>query len=194
MSKKDRQKVSILVVLLGVLGLTLVLAYRMNKPASTAAVQSPETKPAPSAQTATDAKIRLDELENQEAADAGRTNVFQYRETRGAPGSSVPGSSGIAPPPPPAPVVPTPAPGPIRPTVTPTPGPPPIPLKYQGFAVVSSPTPKLTAFLQDDSQRHFNVTVGEVLLGRYRIATITDTSIEIEDLQFSRRQVLPLQK
>ncbi len=62
MSKKDRQKVSILVVLLGVLGLTLVLAYRMNKPASTAAVQSPETKPAPSAQTATDAKIRLDEL------------------------------------------------------------------------------------------------------------------------------------
>ncbi|PYS24604.1 MAG: hypothetical protein DMG11_24210 [Acidobacteria bacterium] len=182
MSKKDRQKVSILVVLLGVLGLTLVLAYRMNKPASTAAVQSPETKPAPSAQTATDAKIRLDELENQEAADAGRTNVFQYRETRGAPGSSVPGSSGIAPPPPPAPVVPTPAPGPIRPTVT------------QGFAVVSSPTPKLTAFLQDDSQRHFNVTVGEVLLGRYRIATITDTSIEIEDLQFNRRQVLPLQK
>jgi len=192
MSKKDRQKVSILVVLLGVLGLTLVLAYRMNKPASTAAVQSPETNPAPSAQTATDAKIRLDELENQEAADAGRTNVFQYRETRGAPGSSVPGSSGIAPPPPPAPVVPTPAPGPIRPTVTP--GPPPIPLKYQGFAVVSSPTPKLTAFLQDDSQRHFNVTVGEVLLGRYRIATITDTSIEIEDLQFNRRQVLPLQK
>jgi len=192
MSKKDRQKVSILVVLLGVLGLTLVLAYRMNKPASTAAVQSPETKPAPSAQTATDAKIRLDELENQEAADAGRTNVFQYREGRGAPGSSVPGSSGIAPPPPPAPVVPTPAPGPIRPTVTP--GPPPIPLKYQGFAVVSSPTPKLTAFLQDDSQRHFNVTVGEVLLGRYRIATITDTSIEVEHLQFSRRQVLPLQK
>ena len=192
MSKKDRQKVSILVVLLGVLGLTLVLAYRMNKPASTAAVQSPETKPAPSAQTATDAKIRLDVLENQEAADAGRTNVFQYRETRGAPGSSVPGSSGIAPPPPPAPVVPTPAPGPPRQVVPP--GPPPIPLKYQGFAVVSSPTPKLTAFLQDDSQRHFNVTVGEVLLGRYRIATITDTSIEIEDLQFSRRQVLPLQK
>jgi len=193
MSKKDRQKVSILVVLLGVLGLTLVLAYRMNKPASTAAVQSPETKPAPSAQTATDAKIRLDELENQEAADAGRTNVFQYRETRGAPGSSVPGSSGIAPPPPPAPVVQTPAPGPPRPVVPP-PGPPPIPLKNQGFAVVSSPTPKLTAFLQDDSQRHFNVTVGEVLLGRYRIATITDTSIEIEDLQFNRRQVLPLQK
>ncbi len=193
MSKKDRQKVSILVVLLGVLGLTLVLAYRMNKPASTAAVQSPETKPAPSAQTATDAKIRLDELENQEAADAGRTNVFQYREGRGAPGSSVPGSSGIAPPPPPAPVVQTPAPGPPRPVVPP-PGPPPIPLKYQGFAVVSSPTPKLTAFLQDDSQRHFNVTVGEVLLGRYRIATITDTSIEIEDLQFNRRQVLPLQK
>ena len=192
MSKKDRQKVSILVVLLGVLGLTLVLAYRMNKPASTAAVQSPETKPAPSAQTATDAKIRLDVLENQEAADAGRTNVFQYRETRGAPGSSVPGSSGIAPPPPPAPVVPTPAPGPPRQVVPP--GPPPIPLMYQGFAVVSSPTPKLTAFLQDDSQRHFNVTVGEVLLGRYRIATITDTSIEIEDLQFSRRQVLPLQK
>ncbi|HYR87241.1 MAG TPA: hypothetical protein VE422_24375 [Terriglobia bacterium] len=191
MSKRDRQKLSILVVLLAVLGLTLVLAYRMNRPASTAAVQSTETKAAPSLQTATDAKIRLDLLENPEASDAGRTNVFQYREGRSAPGNSLPGSRDIAPPPPPAPVAPTPPVAPLRPA---PPAVPSIPLKYQGFAVVSSPTPKLTAFVQDDLQRHFNVTVGEILLGRYRIATITDTSIEVEDLQFNRRQVLPLQK
>ena len=44
MTKQDRQKFSILIVLLGVLGVTVVFAYRMNEPQTTAAVQVPETK------------------------------------------------------------------------------------------------------------------------------------------------------
>ena len=36
MSKQDRQKLSILAVLLGVLGLTLLLGYRLNQPSTTA--------------------------------------------------------------------------------------------------------------------------------------------------------------
>jgi hypothetical protein len=191
---KDRQKLSILVVLLGVLGLTLVLAYRMNRPASTAAVQSPETKITVNPPTDSEARIRLDLVENPEPPDAGRTNVFRYREGHAAAETSIPGARGGNPQPslpPPSVVTPPPSQVVSRP---PVPGPPPIPLKYQGFAVVNSPTPRFTAFLQDDSQRHFNVSVGEVLLGRYRIAAITDTFVDIEDLQFNRRQVLPLQK
>jgi hypothetical protein len=38
------------------------------------------------------------------------------------------------------------------------------------------------------------VTAGEVLMGRFRILGITDKSVEIEDLDYSRRQTLPLIK
>jgi len=64
-------------------------------------------------------------------------------------------------------------------------------LKYQGFAASSGQG--MTAFVSDDS-RHYNVTVGEVLMGRYRIVSISDKSIEIEDLEYNRRQTLPLLK
>ena len=44
MTKQDRQKLSILIVLVAVLGLTVVLGYRMNQPDTTNAVQAPVTK------------------------------------------------------------------------------------------------------------------------------------------------------
>ena len=50
----------------------------------------------------------------------------------------------------------------------------------------------LTAFITDDSSQHYNVTVGEILMGRYRIAQISEKSIEIEDLQNDRRQTFSL--
>jgi hypothetical protein len=53
----------------------------------------------------------------------------------------------------------------------------------------------LTAFLTDESGvKHYNVSAGEVLMGRYRITQITDKSVEVEDIQFNRRQTLALQK
>jgi hypothetical protein len=53
----------------------------------------------------------------------------------------------------------------------------------------------LTAFITDDAtSRHFNVSAGEVLMGRYRITQITDKIVEVEDLQHQRRQTLALQK
>ncbi len=186
MTTQDRQRLRIFLVLIVVLGLTLVLGYRMNRPPTTAAVQSPETKPAAKAPTASDARIRLDIVEDPETAgEIGQKNLFQYRERRPAPVPQTlpPGSQASAPPPvitPPVPIVPA---GP--------PPPPPIPLKFTGFAIVNS---SLTAFLADDSSRHFNVTAGEVLMGRYRITQITDRAVEVEDLQYNRRQMLALQK
>jgi hypothetical protein len=54
----------------------------------------------------------------------------------------------------------------------------------------------LTGFLNGRvrSEALHNVSAGEVLMGRYRITQITDKALEIEDLQFNRRQMLALQK
>jgi hypothetical protein len=190
MSRRDRQRLSIFFVLIVVLALTLVLGYRMNSPAPASAVQSPETKPATKAPTANDARIRLDIVENPDTAqDIGQKNLFQYGERRvpSRPGPDRPPQEVKPPVPPvtqPVPVVPQ--------TPPPPPPPPPIPLKFTGFAVLNS---SLTAFLTDDAGlRHYNVSTGEVLMGRYRITQISDKTVEVEDLQLSRRQSLPLQK
>jgi hypothetical protein len=183
---KDRQKLGIFIVLLAVLGLIL-LGYRMNQPAVTAAVQTPEPKTSAKPLAPNDARIRLDLVENpQEADDIGKKNVFQYRQAPPPPPPK-PGSASNTPPPV------TVAATPVAPRPPQPPPPPAIPLKYQGFAVMSTPGSSLTAFLADDS-RHYNVTAGEVLMGRYRIAAISDKSVDVEDLEFNRRQTLPLLK
>ena len=204
MNKHDRQKFRILVVLLVVLGMTAVLGYRMNRPSTTAAVQVPETKTFASSPAPTDARIRLDLIERSEASkeEIGRKNVFQYQKPPAPPrpsgpfGPGGPGdSASVTPVPPPVPPSAGLPPSPTRPPgVAAPPGPPPIPLKYQGYAVESSPGGQTTAFLTDDSSRHYNVTRGEILMGRYRINQVSTGSVEIEDLETSRRQILPLLK
>lgn len=196
MSKQDRQKLSVFIILLGVLVLTLVLGYRMNRPVVTAAVQAPETKPSANPPAPTDARIRLDLIEKSEDSteDIGRQNVFQYRQTP-APSPSPASRNGSSP------TVPLPSlpgasgPGATRPTaIIAPPGPPPIPFKYQGYALDSSPGGQITAFLTDDSSRHYNVGIGEILMGRYRITQISANSVEVEDTENSRRQTLPMAK
>src|SRR5438552_8664504 len=203
MSIQDRQKFSILIVLLVVLGMTAVLGYRMNQPPTTAAVQVPETKISANPPAPTDARIRLDLIEKAEGSqeEIGRKNVFQYQKPPSPPASRlpVPGSGGSA----------STTPGPEQPArpsagLPPTtsgssasaapPGPPPIPLKYQGYAAESAPGGQMTAFLTDDASRHYNVTPSEILMGRYRINQISTASVEVEDLETNRRQTLPLLK
>src|SRR5262245_40768865 len=104
MSKQDRQKLSILIVLLGVLGLTIVLVYRMNQPPTTAAVQPPEQKTSSNPPAPSEAHIRLDLLANPDAGeeDIGKRNLFQYRQAPPPPKPSPPrGGSMITPSPPP---------------------------------------------------------------------------------------------
>ena len=52
----------------------------------------------------------------------------------------------------------------------------------------------MTAFLTDDASHHYNVSAGEILMGRYRITQISAASVEVEDLEANRRQTLPLLK
>jgi hypothetical protein len=202
MIKQDRQKLSILVILLAVLGLTLLLGYRMNQPQTTAAVQSAaETKTSANPPTASDARIRLDLVEKPEAANEaiGRRNVFQYYQAPPpVPQPPVGARPGVGPggrPPTAAATEPV----PFRPPAPPQPPPPPpIPLKFQGFAATAGPGGGFIAFLVDDTRpadvKHFNVSIGEVLMGRYRIAGISDKSVDVEDLQYNQRKTLPLLK
>jgi hypothetical protein len=187
MSRRDRQRLSVFVVLAGVLVLTLVLGYRMNEPEA-AAVQAAEAKAASKAPTASDARIRLDIVENPDTArDIGQKNLFQYGQRR-APSQALPRTDEVKPP---APAVTQPV-AVAPPVPPPPPPPPPIPLKFTGFAVLNS---SMTAFLTDESGvKHYNMSAGEVLMGRYRVTQITDKTVEVEDLQFNRRQTLALQK
>jgi hypothetical protein len=194
MTKRDRQKLSALIILLGVLCLTLILGYRMNRPVVTAAVQVPETKPSANPPAPTDARIRLDLIEKPEnsSEDIGRKNVFQYRQAPAPPAASRGGSPAIVPQP--SPPAANGAAAVRPPAIVAPPGPPPIPFKYQGYAFDSSPGGQITAFLTDDASRHYNVGIGEILMGRYRITQISANSVEVEDAENSRRQMLPLAK
>jgi hypothetical protein len=191
MSKEDRQKLSILVVLLGVLALTLVLAYRMNQPTTAVAVQPPETKTANTSVSSTGAQLLLPLVEKSDSNDGGKKNIFEFGHPPAPPApprGSSPFARGGQPPNtglPPASFQPT---GP-----RPPPPPPPIPLKYQGYLVLETPTGGFTAVVGDDA-RHYNVTVGEVLMGRYRILAITDKVVDVEDMEYNRRQSLPIVK
>lgn len=191
MTPKDKQRLKILVLLLLVLGLTFTFAYQMKRPSTASAVESrPQTPPGTAAKPpeASDARIRLDLLQKDPAAagEVGDTNVFQYRTGRSA--ATQPGATtdpgGMLPPP----ELITERPTSITPP--PPPPPPPIPLKYNGYA---DATNGLTAFLTDD-QRSYDVSAGDVLMGRYRIVRVTTANVEVEDLEHNRRQVLPLLK
>ena len=190
MTKSDQSRLRILILLLAALGLTVFLSSRMTRRANPAVVQAENQKVVAVALAQPDARIRLDLL-NKETLDkqTGKKNLFEYAPPP-APPAPRPSPFPPAQPPPNAMTSRPPMPsGPPQP-----PPPPPIPLRYIGFAFVEPNSKSLIATLIDDSQRHFLFVEGDVYQGRYRIARITDTSVEVEDLQFPRRQVLPLVK
>jgi hypothetical protein len=187
MTSRNKQ-ITFLVVLVLIFGVTWYLGLNRQPTASVVQAQQVNKQTLPTA--VTDARIRLDLMDNDgEKPEAGRENVFQYRTVQPPPPPVRP-----APPKdpfvnPPPPVVVTP---PRPPTPPPPPPPPPITLRYQGFAR-SDAGGTLTAFLTDETG-HYNVRTGDVLMGRFRIASITDAAVEVEDLQYNRRQNLPLLK
>ena len=195
MTKQDRQKISILGVLLAVLASVVVMVLRLNdSPATTTrTVQAPETSKI-SVNPPGDASLRKDLLDKPDTGqEIGKRNIFEYRQ---------------APPPPPAPPRGSRPGRPFQgnlsdaidsvsgnfpPQNVQPPLPPQIPLKYVGYLALDTPGGGSVAVLSDDS-RHYSVTAGEVLMGRYRVLTISDKIVDVEDLQFKRRQSLPIVK
>jgi hypothetical protein len=123
----------------------------------------------------------------------GRKNVFQYRQNPAPASPGLRGGSSPSIPQPPVPAVNGSAAARPPATIAP-PGPPPIPFKYQGYAIESVSPGQMIAFLTDDTSHHFNVRAGEVLMGRYRITQVSANSVEVEDTDTSRRQMLPIAK
>src|SRR5215831_18488636 len=192
MTKQDRQKISILGILLAVLASVVVMVLRMNEPAAatTAAVQAAETpKISVNPPAAIDASLRKDLLDKPDSGQhIGKKNIFEYQQAPLAPPPPGPPRGSRT-----TPFQPNPArigsvPGNV-PTVSQPPLPPPMPLKYMGYLAVDAPGGGFTAVLSDDL-RHYNVTVGEVLMGRYRVLTISDKIVDVEDLEYKRRQSL----
>ncbi len=67
--------------------------------------------------------------------------------------------------------------------------PPPINLKYYGFA--SKPGQPRQAFLSQ-GEDVFIAAEGDIVNRRYKVVHIGPLSVELEDLQYNHRQVLPL--
>jgi hypothetical protein len=171
-----------------ILAATVYIGFRVSRTPDLAVVQAKDQKPTPVTATPNDARIQLELLDKARAdEDLGKSNLFAYRNSR------PPEPTKVAPPPPPPVVNPNPA--PARPMVQTPPPPPPIPLKYVGYAFVEPNSKVLIATILDDNQqRHFNAVQGDIWMGRYRVLRITDTAVDVEDIDTSRRQTLPLVK
>jgi len=194
MTKADQKKLRVLIVLLIIFGVTVFFGYRMSRTPNPVVVQAQEQRPAAAPPVQTDARIRLDLIDKQDSnEEVGKKNLFEYGPP---PAPPAPPKPVTRPPGPPTNLPGNPTPGapnvgPVRPPPPPTPS---IPLKYIGFAYVEPNAKALIAALLDDAQHHFTAVKGDVLMGRYRIADVTDTAVEVEDMEFNRHQRLPLVK
>ena len=188
MTDKNRQRLKILVLLLGALASTLWIGQQINQtPAASAAQTSGQTPTLPVRPTA------LSEIETggwmiapeEGEGDPVRRNPFEYGLEPSPPPmeTPLPGEPGGVS----SGTMPAPAPStPPRP-----PPPPPIPFKYNGYAVIDAEQGRIRAFLFEEDKL-FVVSEAEILMGRYRVNRVTETFVEVEDLEFGRRQRLPL--
>jgi hypothetical protein len=188
LTKSDQNKLRFLIILVVILAATVYVGFRVSKTPDLTVVQAKDQKTTPATATPNDARIQLELLDKARADDdLGKSNLFAYRNSR------PPEPARVAPPPPSPAVNSNPA--PTRPTAVVPPPPPPIPLKYVGYAYVEPNSKVMIATLLDDSQqRHFNAVQGDIWMGRYRVLRITDTLVDVEDIQTSRRQSLALVK
>ncbi len=189
MMGKDRQRLKILAILLAVLASTLWIGEQINPTPGASTAQTPGSAPTPPVPT-----TGLSEIEvtggwmiglGEGAGDPVRRNPFEYGPEALPPASEtpLPGEPGGD--------FPAAVPSPAPQAEPPPPPPPPIPFKYNGYAVIDAERGRIRAFLFEEDKL-FSVSENEVLMGRYRVNQVTETFVEVEDLEFGRRQRLPL--
>lgn len=183
MNATERQRAKILGLLLVVLALSVWLGRRIyDLPASGS--DSPAVSVAPE-----DVAVRLPQFEISGEWNAPETALWEG--PRRNPFEYGPEPQAEAPPPSPPPIAPeTGARAEATPPPPPPPPPPPIPFRYSGYSRVG-PDGRLRAWLFENGNA-FGVVEQEVLMGRYRIDTVTPDYVEVEDLEYERRQRLPL--
>ncbi len=188
MNPSDSKHFKILLILLAVLVATLWVGreiYQLGSEPPADIVDTAEGSESLRAESLTIEAVDADRLTDQSVADTepGR-NPFQYGLE---PPPAVPVSE--------APLPLTPEPGDSTPSAAVAEAPdsapsPAIPFRYNGYAVVDL-SGEISALLSD-SDRSFVVMAQDVVMGRYRIHSVTEASVEVEDLEFGSRQSLPL--
>jgi hypothetical protein len=177
MTTSDKKKAVLLVVLIvvGIAGYGWI--YRSNTVASTNATAAKAAAKPVKVKPGQEAKIHVEWADGIAAPEVGRKNLFQYRQ-KPLPPKPVeqirPVTQTFTPPPPSQPVAPL------------TPPPPPFPsFRYEGVSGVKGG--KLLASITE-SGTTYTVRESECVKGQYCISKLTETLVEIEDLQLKRRQ------
>lgn len=183
MTGKDHQRLKILLILLGALVSTFWIRQINPTPVSPTAQTSRSTpQPFPPMPSVAEIEVAGDWMigSGEGEGDSVRRNPFQYGPAPPplSPEPPAPGDQGGA-----LPIA--------MPALVPPPPPPPIPFKYNGYTVIGGAQGQIRAFLSEED-KFFLVTEAEVLMGRYRVNRVTKTFVEVEDLEFGRRQQLPL--
>src|SRR5262245_41192031 len=180
MTASDKKKTAVLVLLLVGAGLSWFYVYRPTAgAASNVTVKTPAKTKA--GKVPQEAQIRVDVVENTSAVSVGQTNLFQYRQKPVV--SKLPEPSRTISPPPfvsstgasPAPIqVVAPAPAPWR------------AFKYEGFSV-SKGGGKILGSITEGGNT-YEVKEGDCMMGQFCITRLTESLVEIEDLQLKRKQ------
>lgn len=181
MTASDKKKTVILVLL--VIVAIGAWQWRMGgfvpAIATTTAPPTKEGKKPASLKSPADAQIRIELIEDISANQVGHRNLFAYR---------------LKPPPQKPPEPPRPVITPLTtidsaPPPRPPQPPPPPPFKafrYEGFSV-NRGNSKLLASISE-SGNTYKVSEGDCVMGQYCITRLTETQVEIEDLQLKRKQ------
>jgi hypothetical protein len=179
MTASDKKKAVVLVLLL--VGAGVSWFYFSRSTTGTAPNITAKTpQKAKPAKVGQEAQIRFDMVEDTSSIDVGQTNLFQYRQK---PVAAKPPDSQRA-------IT-------AQPTFVstaqtssqPPPPPPPQPWKafrYEGFSVSKNGGKILGSITE--SGNTYEVKEGDCMMGQYCISRLTESLVEIEDLQLKRKQ------
>jgi hypothetical protein len=181
MTASEKNKLKIFVALVVIAGAVWFLVYGRSNASARDQAGSKPAGTAKELKATQDARIRLDQLNIPAAGDAGRKNLFQYRQKPAPPPPVTQQTISSAPPPPQVYTPPPPT----------TPLPPPFKaFRYEGFS--GNPTTgKILASLSESGTTYY-VREGECLMGQYCVRRLTEKLVEVEDIIQNRRQTFTI--
>ena len=179
MTASDKKKVTIFAGLLIIAAFAWYYVYSPSSGTASTVANKPPAKPA-GAKPGQEAEIRVDILERSKSVNVGQKNLFQYGQKPVPKPPEPPPGYGNRPPV-------TSAPPPQTSFVPPPPPQPQFrPFRYEGFSV-SKGGGKILGSITEGGNT-FEVKEGDCVMGQYCVTRLTESLIEIEDLQLKRRQ------
>lgn len=179
MTNSDRQRLKVLAILLVILCSSLWVMQKIAQPPmdmeSSSLLNISEPLESVAASTNFQITDRWRVSEQEEIGDLQARNPFDYGFDEALPVSSTTVLEQVSEPP----------------NLDSSLEPPPIPFEYNGYAIIDGAEAYMIALLFDGDES-FPVYATDILIGRYQVNLITETFVEIEDLEFGHRRNLPL--